>query len=253
MGRLLVLALALSMFSGSSLAAQQVYVWTDEYGNREYRDTPPPPSAKNVERRDLGVSTIETSGYPYNVQQAINNFPVTLWTTDCGVPCNQARALLVRRGVPYTEKDAQKEAAAFSRLVGGREVPVLFVGSTPLRGFQENEWEAALDAAGYPKTATAYGRKPASKPAPAPENLPAVKLYTHPECGAPCGEAKTLLSSRGVHFQEVVAQDPATIKELQTVAGVTRVPVLVVGQSVMRGFNASAYNDKLDSAGFPRK
>ncbi len=253
MGRLLILALALSLFSGVSPAAQQVYLWTDEQGNKEYRDTPPPPGATNVERRKISISTIQTSELPYSVRQAVKNFPVTLWTTDCGAPCTQGRALLARRGVPHTEKDAQKEAAAFARLVGGKEIPILFVGSTRLRGFLESEWEAALDAAGYPKTAIALGRKPAAKPAPAPETLPPVKLYTHSTCGTPCAEAKSLLAGRGVPFQEVIAQDPATIKELQEISGVTRVPVLVVGQSVMRGFNASAYNDKLDTAGFPRK
>ena len=60
MRRSWILALALCIFPGILLAAQQIYVWTDESGNREYRDTPPPPHARNVERRRIDVSTIET-------------------------------------------------------------------------------------------------------------------------------------------------------------------------------------------------
>jgi len=165
MGRLLVFALVLSMFSGVSLAAQQVYVWIDQYGNREYRDTPPPPTAKNVERRDLSVSTIQTSELPYSVQEAVKNFPVTLWVLDCGTVCDNARAHLLRRGVPYTEKNPQADREAFEKLTGGVEVPVLFVGTNRLKGYLASEWDAALDVAGYPRTPP-LGFKPPARPEP---------------------------------------------------------------------------------------
>jgi len=165
MGRLLIVALALSMFPGVSLAAQQIYVWTDEYGNREYRDTPPPPGARNVERRELGVSTIQTSELPYSVQQAVKNFPVTLWVLDCGAVCDNARTHLLRRGVPHTEKNPQADREAFEKLTGGVEVPVLYVGTKRLKGYLASEWDAALDLAGYPRTPP-LGFKPPERPAP---------------------------------------------------------------------------------------
>ncbi|MDH3288972.1 MAG: glutaredoxin family protein [Betaproteobacteria bacterium] len=175
MGRFLILALALSMFSGVSPAAQQVYVWTDELGNKEYRDTPPPPGARNVERRNIGISTIQTSELPYSVQQAVKNFPVTLWVLDCGAVCDNARAHLLRRGVPHTEKDPQADREAFEKLTGGVEVPVLYVGTNRLKGYLASEWDAALDVAGYPRTPP-LGFKapvrpaPVAKPAAAPAN-----------------------------------------------------------------------------------
>jgi hypothetical protein len=165
MGRLLILASALCIFSGVSFAAQQIYVWTDEYGNREYRDTPPPPGAKNVEQRRLGISTIETSELPYSVRQAVRDFPVTLWVFSCGAVCDNARAHLLRRGVPHTEKDPQADREAFEKLTGGVEVPVLYVGSNQLKGYLASEWDAALDAAGYPRTPP-LGFKPPERPAP---------------------------------------------------------------------------------------
>ncbi|MGZ5127288.1 MAG: DUF4124 domain-containing protein [Burkholderiales bacterium] len=106
-----VVALAVALAS-APLAAAQLYRWVDDKGNVEWRDTPPPTTAKNVEQRNLPSNTIQTSTLPYSMQQAIKNFPVTLWAFDCGDPCVKARGHLARRGVPYTERNAQKELEA---------------------------------------------------------------------------------------------------------------------------------------------
>ena len=254
MKRAMVLICAASILSGAVVAAQ-LYRWVDEKGNVEWRDTPPPASAKKVEQRRIDSSTIETSSLPYSLQQTVKNFPVTLWVTNCGAPCDQGRALLARRGVPYTEKDPQQDIETFKKLSGGLEVPVLFIGSNRIKSYLESEWDAALDSAGYPRTPPP-GAKPAAKASPAEKapqaQTPPVRLYTHPECGAPCADAKSLLAGRGVNFQEIVAQEQAAIDELQKLSGDTRVPVLVVGQVVRRGFSAPDYHLTLDAAGFPR-
>jgi glutaredoxin len=250
MNRTAILLLLSATLGGAAVAAQ-LYRWVDDKGNVEYRDTPPPASAKKVEQRSLGGGApVETSGLPFSVQQAARNFPVTLWNAPCGAPCDQARAHLARRGVPYTEKDPQADVEAFKKLTGGLDVPVLYVGSNRITGYQESEWDVALDIAGYPRTAPP-GAKPGA-PRVARANRPPVKLYTHPQCGAPCDEARGLLGGRGVQFQEIAAQEQAEIDELQKVSGDTRVPVLLVGQVVTRGFSASDYNLALDAAGFPR-
>jgi glutaredoxin len=233
-----------------TLVAAQLYRWVDEKGNVEYRDTPPPPTAKKVEQRPLGGSPVEASQLPFSVQQAARNFPVTLWNSSCGAPCDQARAHLARRGVPHAEKDPQNDIEAFKKLTGGLDVPVIYVGSNRIKGYLESEWDSALDIAGYPRTAPP-GFKPAAKPA-AKTGTPPVKLYTHPQCGAPCDEARSLLAGRGVKFEDITAQEQAEIDELQKVSGDTKVPVLLVGQVVTRGFSAPDYNLALDAAGFPR-
>jgi glutaredoxin len=245
-----ILMMVLLAASGVVLAAQ-LYRWVDENGRVEYRDTPPPSSAKKIEQRRLGSGTVETSALPFSVQQAARNFPVTLWNAQCGEPCDQARAHLVRRGVPYTEKDAQADVEAFKQLTGGIDVPVLYVGSNRVKGYLEGEWDSALDIAGYPRTAPP-GARPAAKPvAAAAGPRPTVKLYTHPECGNSCEEAKNLLAGRKVPFQEIAAQEQAVIDELQKVSGATRVPVMLVGEVVTRGFSPGEYNMALDAAGFP--
>jgi glutaredoxin len=248
--RRIVLGMVLLAASGAVLAAQ-LYRWVDEKGNVEYRDTPPPATAKKVESRNVGVSAVESPALPYNVQQAVLNFPVTLWNSDCGAPCDQARAHLARRGVPHTEKDPQGDIEAFKKLTGGLDVPVLYVGANRIKGYLEGEWDSALDLAGYPRTPPP-GFKPAAKPGATAKVMPPVKLYTHPQCGLPCNEARLLLAGRGVKYEDITAQEQAEIDELQRVSGDTKVPVLIVGQVITRGFSAPDYNLVLDAAGFPR-
>ena len=182
----LSLALLLTLTPALTVAAQ-LYRWVDEKGNVEWRDTPPPPNAKKVEQRNVGANTIETSTLPYSVQQAAKTFPVTLWAFDCGEPCDRARAHLQRRGVPHVERNAQKEADALKSVTGTLDVPVLLVGSKQLKGYLETDWDAALDTAGYPKTAPPGVKVKAQQPAsgksgtnaPAPEPPPKPAAQTH--------------------------------------------------------------------------
>ena len=148
--------------------AAQMYEWVDEKGVKQYTQQPPPPNIKNVQQKRLATSVIETRGPSYSMQQAMKNFPVTLYITDCGEPCKRARTHLARRGIPFTEKNPQKpeDTEHFRKLTGGgMELPLLLVGELrTLKGYFESEWDATFDQAGYPSTA-----EPGAKPAtPAP-------------------------------------------------------------------------------------
>lgn len=136
--------------------AGQMYRWVDADGKVHYTDQPPPASVKNVEEKNLGGgSTIETSELPYAAQQAVKNFPVTLYVSDCGKSCDSAREHLRQRGIPYTSKNPQSSKAdydALKKLVGEGYVPVLVVGTAASKGYNKEAWDAALDNAGYPKS-----------------------------------------------------------------------------------------------------
>ena len=150
--------------------AAQFYEWVDEKGVKQYTQQPPPPNIKQVQQRRLGSNVVETSGPSYSLQQATKNFPVTLYLTDCGDLCKNARAHLAKRGIPFAERNPQKaeELDNFKKASGGgMEVPLLVVGDLKtLKGYLASEWDAALDAAGYPSTVVP-GAKPAATP-PAP-------------------------------------------------------------------------------------
>ncbi len=144
-----IVLLAILVFAVPAQAAQ-LYRWVDDKGRVEWRDTPPPAGAKKVEKRTVGGSVIETSTLPYSLQQAMKSFPVTLYTSNCGEGCDKARAHLVRRGVPYTQKSPQDDVEAYRKLTsGGMQVPLLFIGRERLTGYEEGAWDRALDTAGY--------------------------------------------------------------------------------------------------------
>jgi len=83
------------------------------------------------------------------------------------------------------------------------------------------------------------------------KNYP-VRLYSTPDCGAPCDEARALLNARGVPFTEVSVSNELAIAELKEASGSTAVPTLLVGTSVQKGFEQGAYHSSLDAAGYPK-
>ncbi|HEX6827871.1 MAG TPA: glutaredoxin family protein [Burkholderiales bacterium] len=155
-------------------AAGTMYRWVDADGKVHYADTPPPATAKDVKQQTAPGQAAESARLPYATQVAVKNFPVTLYATDCGEACTKGRDLLRKRGIPFTDKDPQQpaEQQELSKLLSGQlEVPVLKVGSSLNRGFSEEQWHNALDAAGYPRNAGALSPPP--KAAPKAETKPA--------------------------------------------------------------------------------
>jgi hypothetical protein len=149
--------------------ADKLYKWTDPEGNVHYTDHAPiPAEAKKQERKRFGDKPTDVP-LPYALQRATKNFPVTLYTSDCGDACVKGAALLSQRGVPFTEKNARDTAAGdeLKALTGGKlEVPVLKLGTQVVRGYEEGAWNQALDAAGYPRTAVIAPRVTAKTSAP---------------------------------------------------------------------------------------
>lgn len=80
-----------------------------------------------------------------------------------------------------------------------------------------------------------------------------VTLYTAPSCEVPCRNARDALNKRGVPFKEVQVYDEASHAELKKVSGESQVPVMLVGTSVHKGFEAGAYDAALDLAGYPKQ
>ena len=65
----------------------------------------------------------------------------------------------------------------------------------------------------------------------------AVKVYTTPTCPW-CRQAKGLLESKGVPYEEVdVTKDRTLVDDLQAVSGQLGVPVVTDGKTVVIGFD----------------
>jgi glutaredoxin len=151
-----IVVLALAGLALTSVGAQQLYKWVDKDGKITYSDQPPPKDAKNVEQKKMVDSgSAASDDVPYSVKTAIDKNPVTLFANFCGEPCDGARSLLNTRGVPFTDRNPEKDPKAMDALktaTGGTDVPVLMVGTKILRGFSEETWQEALTTGGYPKT-----------------------------------------------------------------------------------------------------
>jgi len=154
----IALAILATFLVARADAQTTVYKWTDKDGKVHFSDTLPDSDVKATEKTmGGGGGDPQNANLPIATQMAMQRNPVTLYTTpECGDSCKDARNLLETRGVPYTERDPAKSAAdqdALKKLVGGLYVPVLVVGSAgPLKGYQEEDWNSALDSAGYSRT-----------------------------------------------------------------------------------------------------
>lgn len=171
------LASALMVLCPTLGNAQPIYRIVGPDGRVSFSDKPPAAAEKATTLGPGGRSTesASTGGVPFEVREAMNRYPVTLYTgNDCS-PCGTARNLLTLRGVPYVERTitTTQDVDALKRLGMEPSIPILTVGTQRLRGFAESEWNDYLDAAGYPKTSrlpSGY-RNPAPAPlAPAAEN-----------------------------------------------------------------------------------
>ena len=133
--------------------AQYKYVGSD--GRVTYSDQPPPTGSRVVEEKRFGrTATATPVTLPFALQSASSKYPVTLYTGDKCPPCEEGRAYLRTRGVPFTEKTvtSPEDIALFKQQSPDGTAPILLVGGRKATGFAQNTWSSILDDAGYPPT-----------------------------------------------------------------------------------------------------
>lgn len=82
-------------------------------------------------------------------------------------------------------------------------------------------------------------------------NFP-VTLYVAPGCGAPCSEAQSFLSRRGIPYSEQNLDTAEEVEAYRQANGGLEIPALTVGTVRLKGFLESAWNKELDLAGYPK-
>jgi glutaredoxin len=137
-----------------ALGQAQMYRWLDDSGKVHYSDQAPSSGAKNVQEKSVPASRSASPQLPYALQQAIENFPVTLYTAASCNACIPARELLNKRGIPYKDIGitSAQDLKKLKNLAGVDEVPVMTIGREILTGFESAAYQAAFDNAGYPRT-----------------------------------------------------------------------------------------------------
>jgi glutaredoxin len=149
--------LAVALLVAGAAQAQQLYRWTDEKGRVHITDTPPPASAKNVQKKSVNTADSDqpdSGQQPYELTQAMKEYPVVLYTSPvCKESCTMARAALNKRGVPFKEVQVwdTKTNAELKEISGENSVPTLVVGRSVQKGFNQAAFDALLDSARYPR------------------------------------------------------------------------------------------------------
>jgi len=145
-----MLAVASLLLVVTPAQAERLYKWVDETGKVTYQDRPPPAAGGRVEEKEFrdrsynrGEDGEGTRARP----------PVTLYAVPKCEACDMARNYLKKRGVPFSERNANDAAAQkeLKERAGDVTVPTLLVGSKVMRGYMESILEGELDQAGYPK------------------------------------------------------------------------------------------------------
>jgi glutaredoxin len=135
-------------------AQAQLYKSTGPDGKVTYSDTPPARGNVTQQKTSAGSGAGDTSdGLPYEVALAVKNNPVTLYSADKCIPCDDGRKMLNQRGIPFSEKTVKsnEDIAAVRKIGGANELPLLTVGRSKESGFSASSWGTALTAAGYPE------------------------------------------------------------------------------------------------------
>jgi glutaredoxin len=201
------LACATLALAAGSTGAQTVYRIVGPDGKVTFSDQPPPPSspAKVTTTNKNGSSAVNTASLPFELQEVVKRYPVTLYTgTGCS-PCESARNLLVQRGVPFTERsvNTDADADALKRISGETSLPFGTIGGQQLKGYSDVEWTQYLDAAAYPKTSVlpANYKRPAAQPLVASKAPAAAPAAPAPTPVAPqAAPVDTTRNPKGIQF-----------------------------------------------------
>lgn len=197
---------AVSLLLATAPQAQTLYRIVEPDGRITYTDRPAPgavatplgaasPARQGASAPGTGAASSDMTSWPAPLREAALRFPVTLYAAEGCTPCDQARRLLQRRGVPYTERrvHTEEDARRLEQLTGSRLVPAATVGRQVLSGFQEQEWGGWLDSAAYPRTPMlppgwqAAGAMPLAPRPPAAAS--AAAALTTPSAAEPAGRA----------------------------------------------------------------
>ena len=189
-------ACATGALLATATQAQQVHRIVGPDGKVTFSDrAPEDKKAQSTVLSTASGGAASNPALPSELRQIASRFPVTLYTGESCSPCQQARQLLVQRGVPFTERsvNTNDDIDALRRLSGESALPFGTIGRQQLKGFSDAEWTQYLDAAGYPaqsRLPRGY-TQPAATPL-APTKAPAASAPDAPQeaASAPTGRLR---------------------------------------------------------------
>jgi glutaredoxin len=123
-----------------------IYQWTDAGGKIHFADKKP--EDRPVEQLNPKVNSFAGIAVPppsaSGEKTAATPKKVVMYSTQrCGY-CKQARAYFKKAGIAYRDYDIDESEAArrYYDSVGGRGVPLIFVGDSRMDGFSEKNFKS---------------------------------------------------------------------------------------------------------------
>ena len=131
----LFMLLLLSALNGNA----EIYKWTDEKGKVHFSDRKP--GNLEPEEIELRINTYESVSYDMSIFNTGKK--VVMYSADWCAYCKKAKKYFVRKSIPFTEYDIEKNREALNRYkqMGATGVPVILVGSKRMNGFSEKGFE----------------------------------------------------------------------------------------------------------------
>ena len=161
MRRLVTFLLIAAALMVSTAHAEKLYKWVGKDGKISYQDRPPPADAGTVQEKDLSGGKSGSASDTSEGAAAAQKFPVVLYSVPKCTSCDDARAYLKKRRIPFSEKNVGGNPALQKELmakVGQLSVPTITVGSKVMNGFVQSLLAGELDDAGYPKEGKQGGK-----------------------------------------------------------------------------------------------
>jgi glutaredoxin len=131
-------------------AQSGIYKWTDENGKVHFSDAAP----ENLNAESIQVSEINTfenvsiadapdwNGF-FKPPKANAKHVLIYSTESCGA-CKRAKRYFEQHNIPYTERKVDEDTSARKDFdeMGGRGVPIIFVGQKRMDGFSSDKFAA---------------------------------------------------------------------------------------------------------------
>jgi glutaredoxin len=150
--------LAACALAAVTARAADVYTWVDQHGTVHFQEAPParerakrvvlPDAAPSAQPPAATPAARSPAPAPAAVAEAPRRPPaVELFTTSWCPACRKAREYFTQRGIPFTEHDIEKDAAAGRRraaIDGRKTIPVALIGDEVVSGFAPAAYERAL-------------------------------------------------------------------------------------------------------------
>jgi glutaredoxin len=144
--------LVLTLAAWLAPAHAQVYKWTDPSGKVQYGDRPP--AEAKTEKLKLDIQSYDGPAQVSNwadiirrkIPPGAGSRDITMYSTSWCVHCKRARNYFTANNIRF--RDIDVEASESNRQewkdLGGRGVPLIFVGEKMMRGFSEDTMTALL-------------------------------------------------------------------------------------------------------------